>query len=400
MQQFDLIIIGGGLVGAGLAIALRDSSLRIALVDARLPSSDDPRLFALNEASCQFLKNLHVWSALSRHAAPIHQVHVSYQHHFGAVRLTREDVNAESLGHVIPARFIEAELNETLLSLSNVTVFRPATLKTLTQENGRVQLVVEAEHNTFDLEAGIVIGADGTQSTVRKELNIATEEVDYAQSALVTRTTLQRSHQHIAYERFNANGAIAMLPLTGNECATIWSADHDTIAELNALSDEAFLEKLQKEFGYRLGRLQKIAKRHVFPLHMLRAKKAVDKSVYLLGNAAHTLHPIAAQGFNLALYEVAALVESLLEKTSKQSPFTHADLQAVHDFTGPHQSASIGLSHRLSTFFAKGPVVTSIVAPLGMLALDIASPIKKRFIKGAMGRAGRVPRLLLNTHLL
>lgn len=400
MQQFDLIIIGGGLVGAGLAIALRDASLRVALVDARLPSSEDPRLFALNEASCQFLKNLHVWPALSPHAAPIHQVHVSYQHHFGAVRLTREEVGAASLGHVVPAKFIEAELNETLLSLANVTVFRPATLKTLTQEKGRVQLVVETETETLELESSIVIGADGTQSTVRQQLNIATEEVDYEQSALVTRTTLQRSHQQIAYERFTANGAIAMLPLTGHECATIWSADHATIADLVALSDQDFLEKLQKEFGYRLGRLQKTAKRHVFPLRMLRVKKAVDKGVYLLGNAAHTLHPIAAQGFNLALYEVAALVESLLEKISKQLSFTHADLQAVHDFTGPHQSTSIGLSHRLSTFFTKAPIVTSVVAPLGMLALDIASPIKKRFIKGAMGRAGRVPRLLLNTHLL
>lgn len=397
-RQFDLIIIGGGLVGAGLARALRESQMRVALVDARLPSNDDPRLFALNEASCQFLKNMGLWPVLAQHAAPIHQVHVSYQGHFGAVRLNREEVNARTLGSVIPARYIETALNETLLSLPHFTLFRPATLQTLRQQNGCAELTLETAQGEVRLNAPLVIGADGTESTVRKQLNIAVDEVDYQQSALVTRTALQRPHQNIAYERFNAQGAIAMLPLTGEECATIWTGDADAISQLQALSEKDFLCQLQKAFGYRLGRLQNIEKRHVFPLRMLRAKSAVHECVYLLGNAAHTLHPIAAQGFNLALYEVAALVEKMMEKKAKQEDFTAADFLSVHESTQNQQTASIGISHRLSTLFAHDSLIMSIALPLGMIGLDVALPLKRQFIKGAMGRAGRVPPLLLSAN--
>ena len=142
MSSYDLVIVGGGLVGAGLAAALRQSNINIALIDARLPDSNDPRLFALNASSCQFLENMGVWSGLAEHAAPIHQVHVSQQRHFGAVRLDRNDISADSLGHVIPAHYIEKALNDLLMSQKNITLYRPAMLTGLSQENGGVKLTV------------------------------------------------------------------------------------------------------------------------------------------------------------------------------------------------------------------------------------------------------------------
>lgn len=397
MQQYDLIIVGGGLVGAGLAAALRQSPLRIALIDAKLPSSDDPRLFALNTSSCQFLENLNVWQQINKYASAIHQVHVSHQGHFGAVRLNRDEVNLSALGHVIPARYIEAALNEELQALPNCTVYRPATLQAIHQENNQVQLRIVTENGEIKLQAAIVIGADGTESTVRKLLNIKTDIFDYEQGALVTRTQLHHTHHNIAYERFEKNGgAIAMLPLINNECATIWTADKQTISQLRELSDAEFLAVLQKEFGYRLGRLQSISQRHFFPLRMVRAEKAVEQSVLLLGNSAHTLHPIAAQGFNLALYEVAALAEVILEKSSKQQAITTQDLQGIHAHTQKQQAASIGVSHRLSRLFTSSSPFVGLAAQLGMISLDITTPIKKRFIKQMMGRKGSVPRLLLS----
>src|SRR3989338_9176021 len=141
-MKFDLIIVGGGLVGAGLAVALRQSAMRIALIDARMPSSNDPRLFALNHGSCQLLDHLGLWSRLLTHASPIHQIHVSRRGHFGAVRLNREDVGLPFLGYVVPAKFIEAAINDTLAQLSNVTLFRPATLSSLQQAQGLASLTV------------------------------------------------------------------------------------------------------------------------------------------------------------------------------------------------------------------------------------------------------------------
>ncbi|MFZ2314185.1 MAG: FAD-dependent monooxygenase [Gammaproteobacteria bacterium] len=393
-MRYDLIIVGGGLVGAGLAAALQMSGLQIALIDARMPSSNDPRLFALNAGSCQFLDNLNLWDELSSFASPIHQVHISEQGRFGAVRLNRDDVHLSSLGHVIPARYIEGALNERLLSLPNVTLYRPATLKTLEQDSAGVILTIEKSDGTEVLTSKLVIAADGTASTVRSLLNIKTEVFDYEQSALVTRTILARPHAQIAYERFQDDGAIAMLPLINNECATIWSASTDRITELMNLSDADFLAALQESFGYRLGRLKGISQRHVFPLKMVQAEKAVEGNVFLLGNAAHTLHPIAAQGFNLALYEVAILVETIL---AKRDEIHAADLQRVSEKIKKQQKTSIGVSHRISQVFASKSRLAAIATQLGMMGLDIATPLKRHFISGIMGRSGRVPRLLLNT---
>ncbi|MBX3708357.1 MAG: FAD-dependent monooxygenase [Gammaproteobacteria bacterium] len=399
MLYYDLIIVGGGLVGAGLAAALRDAELNIALIDAKLPSNDDPRLFALNSSSCQFLKNLGLWHELAPYAAPIHQVHVSHHGRFGAVRLNCEDINLPALGNVIPARHIEAALNKELTRLPTCTVYRPATLHALQQYDGYAHLKIITEQGTQDLQTPIVIGADGTESTVRAQLNIHTEMFDYEQSALVTRTTLKRLHHHIAYERFHSQGAIAMLPLMGNECATIWTADKKTIAQLMELPDQVFLQKLQTEFGYRLGRFQGVSQRHVFPLRMVYAKNNVEQCVYLLGNSAHTLHPIAAQGFNLALYEAAVLAEEIMERVNKQRPITTNDLHAISLRTEKQQATSIGISHRLARFFSNNSILLGFAVQLGMFGLDISPSMKKKFLERMIGRIGRVPRLLLSNGL-
>ena len=322
MKRYDLVIVGGGLVGAGLACSLSGLGLSLALIDARQPSANDPRLFALNKSSCQFLTNLGLWPLLAANAAPIQQVHVSHQGRFGAVRLRNSEVGVSSLGHVIPAHYIETALNNTLQNLPSLTLYRPALLKTLTQANDIATLTLEQAGEIKTIEASLVIGADGAESFVREQANIPTQTFDYQQCAIVTRTTLQRSHKHIAYERFLKTGAIAMLPLyseSKHECATIWTTEKKHADELMAMTEFEFLQTLQHEFGYRLGRLQQIAARHVFPLRMLRAEKAVEQNVLLLGNALHTLHPIAAQGFNLALYEVAALADGIKNRLATQA---------------------------------------------------------------------------------
>src|SRR3990167_7916432 len=246
-MQVDLIIIGGGLVGAGLAAALRDTALRIALVDARIPEAKDPRLLALHHGSCLFLKNLGLWDQLVQDAAPIHQVHISYQGRFGAVRLDRNIVNLPALGHVIPAYLIEAALQRELQTLPQLTLYQPAKLTKLQQKDNQWHLKLTMADQEIYLQSPMLIGADGTESTVREQLNMPTTVIDYQQSAIVTRIKLARAHQHMAYERFNEHGAIAVLPLTGHECATIWTADQTCVNALMALDENQFLQTLQKE---------------------------------------------------------------------------------------------------------------------------------------------------------
>ncbi len=398
MQSYDLIIVGGGLVGAGLAIALEETGWRIALVDARLSSQEDHRLFALNKGSCQFLKKIGCWSALETQATPIHRVHVSRQGRFGSVSLDKNDAGLSELGHVIPARLIEAAVNERLQQLSYVTCYRAAVLKTLEQEEDanvvRCMINMDGAEEII-LTAPFVIGADGTHSTVRQQLNIPIETFSYDQSAIVTITTLNRSHDFTAYERFNSHGAIAMLPLANQQCATIWTADNQTINSLLILSDEDFLRTLQQRFGYRLGRLQAVSKRYTFPLQLLKATTMIKGNVFLVGNAAHTLHPIAAQGFNLALYEIAILIEAILKKTKQHDIFTVKELQVVHDLIQKQQAVSIGLSHRLASAFSQSSLLTQMALQLGIIGLDMVSPLKKQLLNRIMGRSNRVPWFLL-----
>jgi 2-octaprenyl-6-methoxyphenol hydroxylase len=403
MIDFDVIIVGGGLVGAGLAAALREVPLRIALVDARLPDNNDPRLFALNAGSCHFLKNLGLWSELESVAQPIHQVHVSQRGRFGAVRLSKQDVGLPELGHVIPARHIEQSLNNLLNDLPNVTFYRPAKLVKIDEDsrlrgNDSVTLTLETADGIVTLRTRFVIGADGTDSLVRQQAGIAAEEVDYDQNAIVTRTHLQRSHRHIAYERFVENGAIAMLPLNDLECATIWSTSSAQAKTLMSLSDADFLQQLQQMFGYRLGRLQNISARHCFPLRMMRAKQMYAGRIFLLGNAAHTVHPVAAQGFNLALYEVALLAEDLINTVKTAADLTCEKLQKLSELAARQQKVSIGFSHRLTQYFSIQSAWMSILTSLGMTGMDAAQPLKKYLLQRILGRTGSVPRLLLDVN--
>lgn len=394
--QVDIIIVGGGLVGAGLALALQSSGVKIALIDARLPSANDPRLFAMNYGSCQFLTNLGLWPLLANHAAAIHQVHVSIKGRFGAVRLNREEVQLTSLGHVIPANHIEAAINDALAKCAeenrNIQIFRPATVKTIQQYKSHADVTLISDNQSITLQAKIIIGADGTISTVREQAGIPTEKLNYQQSAIVTKTQLQRSHKQVAYERFTEHGTIAMLPLTNNQCATIWTGNNDIINNLSKLSDELFLKTIQQEFGYRLGRFMSISTRHQFPLQMVRAKTNWQQHILLIGNAAHTLHPVAAQGFNLALYEVAVLADYVHENLNTLSA---ENMAFALKKAAKQETVSTNVSHYLSDIFMERSKFATVGLQLGMASFDTLLPIKKKFIEQMTGRSGRVPRLLI-----
>ena len=394
MMQYDLMIVGGGLVGASLALALQSSSLRIALIEAKTPRHDDPRLFGLNYSSCCFLKNMGVFHHLLPHATLINQVHVSRQGQFGALRLDAKDVRLPYLGYVIPARFVEEALYRELSRYPHLDVFCPAKVMTLEQDD-HVTLTMTTADGEKTCSAPLVVAADGSDSTMRKLLHIESDIKDYHQSAIVTITTLQRHHEHIAYERFNRDGAIAMLPLNEQSVATIVTVNDEKVLHLNALSNECFLQYLQKTFGYRLGRFEKISQRSTFPLRSLTAKSFGKKNVFLLGNALHTLHPIAAQGFNLALYEVAKLTESVLA-TLKTTSIKAIDLKSISDRMQKQQMMSMRMSHHLALWFSKHSFLLNMALQFGMISLDVCAPFKRKLLTSMMGRIGETPRLLLD----
>jgi 2-octaprenyl-6-methoxyphenol hydroxylase len=392
MSDYDIIIVGGGMVGASLACALANQrELKIALIDAApLSAQEDHRLIALNYSSVCFFKNLTVWDDLSAHAEPIAQVHVSDRGQFGMTRLTAQEADLPSLGHVVPAKYINAALDKIIRHAPQITVLRPATLKKISQSDTQVDISVSTATGAMNLTGNTLIAADGSHSTVRTELNIPVTTKNLQQSALVTVTTLQRAHQNIAYERFHQSGAIAMLPLPGLKVATIWTDDDKAIHHLLQLSDAEFLTTLQKQFGYRIGKLLQTDQRHHYPLHHVIANKTSQQRILLIGNAAHTFTPIAAQGLNLALAEIAMLVQYITAQPHRSDWSDYVNWQTQR------QTTSQRLSERLPALFSQDFLPIKLARQLGLLALDICTPLKTRFTRAALGNLNNIPRLLLD----
>lgn len=380
---YDIIIIGGGMVGASLACALRDAPLRIAIVDAMPPNvTEDHRLIALTDKSHGLLQQIGIWPLLVAHAAPIQQVHVSRRGQFGTTRLTAEEAGLSALGYVVPAKNIASALHNTLAGHQNITIIHSAKLKQLEQHKAHATVDIETTTGNRKLDGTLIIGADGSFSTVRELLNIATETTDYQQSAIVTITELQRSHQHIAYERFLDQGIIAMLPLPGNRTATIWTDRNEVTSELMALDDVAFLQCLQNKFGYRLGRLLRIQKRYTYPLQMIKAQQLIKQHVMLIGNAAHTLSPVAAQGLNLALSEIAMLTQTILDQSHQLAA---PNWQNYLTWQQQQQSISTRLSHQLPWLFSQNILPITLLRQVGMIGLDMCLPLKKYFTEKTLG---------------
>lgn len=379
-MKYDIVIVGGGMVGATLALSLQ-KKFRILLVDASpLAVKEDHRLIALNHTSICLFKNLNIWEQMSAHATKIANIHVSKRGNFGVTKIPASILGLDALGYVVPAKYI----NAALASPGMTEVCRPGLLKTLHQTEHDVILTIETPDGCKEFKADYVIGADGTHSTVRELLHIPTEKIDYEQSAIVTVTTLERSHENIAFERFVGEGAIAMLPLPNFDVATIWTEKNARVKELMAQSDDEFLQTLQKTFGYRLGRMQKIAKRYTYPLHFVKASESQKGRVFLLGNALHTMQPIAAQGLNLALYEIAMLVDYFSNPSG--------------DFRPDPRHFSENLSHHLTWIFSSDFFLWNMARQVSMVAFDVLEKPKKYFLECVMGRNRPLPTLMRGMH--
>lgn len=398
-SETDVLIIGGGLVGASLACALGQAGVRTTVVEA-LPFAADPqpgydeRSIALAQGSQRIFAGLGLWPALEADACPIHTIHVSDRGHFGFTRLEREQEDVPALGYVATARVLGQVLQDRLQQLETVDVLAPAQLTGFTIEADAVQADIDYKGRSQHPTAALLVAADGANSAIREQLGIQTQERDYRQTAVIANVSTDKPHNHIAYERFTDSGPLALLPMTEQRCALVWTVAADQSESLLALDDATFLQRLQQRFGYRLGRFTRVGVRHAFPLQLLQAKESVRARLALAGNAMHTLHPIAGQGFNLGLRDVAALVDVILDARrdgrdigalnilQRYAQWRQADQRRVALFT----------DSMVRLFGQSLPPVVGL-RDAGMLALDLCPPAKRWFGRMTMGRAGRLPRL-------
>lgn len=384
-EQYDIIIVGGGLVGASLAVALAKTDFRIALVEVAEVKqaqsfSYDERSSALGFGSRKILDSMGIWDEIKSSAEAIETVHISQKGYFGTARLTATEERLPALGYVMPNRVTGSALYTHMSSQSNLDILAPAKVEKVKTYEQVVTLIINQAGEKREINTRLLVAADGAGSLIRSQLGITTRQVDYHQHAVIANVTPGKPHQNQAYERFTADGPVALLPMTEGRCSLVWTQSPEAAVETMALSDEYFLQSLQRHFGYRLGFFQHVGKRQNYPLSLRQADQMTAQRSLLIGNAAHTIHPIAGQGFNLALRDVETLA-NLLQQTD--DPGRAELLQSYEAQRRQDIAQVVRFTDGLLRLFANPsrPLAHIRGASLGLLG-------RSRFLKRRLARRG------------
>lgn len=398
--QYDLAIVGGGLVGASLACALQPLGLRVALIEAVSYRSDtqpsyDERMLSLALGSQRIFEGMGIWSKIeSQGVIPIRAVHVSDQGHIGKTRLKAEEFGLSAMGYIVPARAIGASLVSTLTQIEHLDLHCPSTVVGINKTDSDVELTVKTEDEQIFIRSRLVVLADGGTSKTRALLGIRVSEKDYRQTAVLSTVTSELPHGNTAYERFTATGPLALLPATQQRCAVVWTSLNNQVEEILNFSDDEYLLGLQQRFGDWLGQLSSPAKRKAYPLRLVKVAESIQPRVIVMGNAAHALHPVAGQGFNLGLRDVATLADVLSQAVAQNQDI--ASMSMMENYQRWRQRDTTNTSKftdSLISIFANDWLPKVVGRNLGLTALNHLPFAKKLLLRRTMGLNGRLPRL-------
>jgi 2-octaprenyl-6-methoxyphenol hydroxylase len=412
-HDYDVVIVGAGMVGASLACALASfkastkapSNLRIAIIESVTLSNDqqpsyDDRGLTLSASSKRILEQINVWPQVQAYATPIKKIHVSEQGRLGFTHLDAAEAGYDELGNIVVARSLGQALHKQMSSFENVELICPAELKHFQRSDDGMRLELTESGETKTINAGLLVGADGSRSLVRRLAGINTAEKDFKQTAIVTNVTTQKPNNATAFERFTSHGPVALLPIGKNRSVLVFTVDRNNAAHYLSMPDEQFIQEVEKEFGRRLGNIEQVGQRRSYPLFFIEALEQYQQQLVLLGNAAHSIHPNAAQGFNLGLRDVAGLAECIFVGLNKG--YEISDISILEDYVTLRQDDQkqiMQLSNKLASIFYNEYPVLSSARNAAMLLLDVIPDLKKSFMQRTMGLAGMQPRLVRGQQL-
>jgi 2-octaprenyl-6-methoxyphenol hydroxylase len=411
-MKCDVAIIGGGMVGASLAVALAPLRLSVVLIEAvpfesGLQPSFDERTTALSNGSRRILTTLNTWAEAKAAATAIRKIHVSDQGRFGFARIEAAELGLEALGYLVPNRALGRVLWTQLRAPVQGMPMQAAPVQAVPRIicPGRVveveagqdvaRLQVDAGGERISIEAKLLVAADGINSEVREALGVSAESHDYHQTAVITTVLPKNFHEHVAYERFTADGPLALLPLEDGRCSLVVTLKTEAVPTAMAWSDDEFLAEVQRRFGFRLGRLIKIGRRTAYPLRLSRAQRTSAPRCAIIGNAAQALHPVAGMGFNLGLRDVASLAELIAERAGRESfdPGERGLLDEYDAWRSTDRGGVIAFTDMLVRTFSNPLRSVRALRNLGLLAFDLAPPAKSALSRLSTGATGRVPKL-------
>ena len=399
-QQFDIAIVGAGAVGGSLAYALAQTGFTVALIEKTAVSAGqqpafDERHLGFSRSTQIALQGLGLWSAMAKSAVAISRIHVSSKGRFGSVMMDASDEGFETLGYVLPAREIGRAIHQAIADEENIQVFALATLLAATSNEEKATLQLDYNGQHIDIEANLLIGADGAESQVREQFGIATTRWEYDQSAVIANLDVRALDTSMAYERFIDGGILALLPRNDDGYAVVCSVADAEADRLMAMDDETFKRYIADCMGAHLNEIQAVGQRYRFPLALVRAKESVRHRLVLIGSAAHYIHPVAAQGFNLSMRDVAALVETLV--MARQSGKQVGDLEVLQGYAKWRQQderVMVAFTDSMVRLFTNPLLPIVFLRQKGLLALRYIPPIRNLFTRAVTGRMGKQPALM------
>lgn len=402
MQSVDIAIVGGGMVGLALAAAFKDSDLRIAVIEGRTPDESlaelpDVRVSALSRSSETILRNLGVWEGITRRRlSPYSAMEVWEQDSFARIEFSANALGQPDLGHIVENRVIQLALLEQVQQMNNVTLYMPATCHSLAVSEREAWLTLD---NGQALTAKLVVGADGANSWVRHQQDIPLTHWDYGHSAIVANVYTADTHDSVARQIFTPNGPLAFLPLQDQHLSSIvWSTDPSRAERLMALSDREFNKVLTAEFDARLGLCEVRGERAAYPLKMRYARDFIAQRIALVGDAAHTIHPLAGQGVNLGLLDAASLAQEVYALWRQGEDIgVRRNLRGYERWRKAEAAKMIAAMQGFRDLFDGNNPAKKLIRGLGMKLAGQLPGAKDEIMKRALGLKGHLPDLAKRT---
>lgn len=387
------------MIGSSLALALAPLGLRVAMIEAvartadRQPSFDD-RSTALSRSTQRMFEAMGVWPAVVAASTPIHHVHVSDRGRFGFAHIDAEEQGVEALGYVVINRVLGEVLQASLGEVSGLDVLCPARIVDVVTGDDAATVTIEQDGRSRVLSGRLLVAADGAGSSVREMIGIGASRVDYEQWAVIGNLLPGERPANRAFERFTESGPIAMLPIADDRAAFVWILPPDDAKAALSIDDESFTARLQAAFGHRLGAFSRVGKRAAYPLSLTRANGLTSRRSVVVGNAAHGLHPVAAQGFNLGMRDVAALCDCIADAKRDGADIGGAAvLETYAEWRRPDQQKLVRFTDGIVRLFGDSRPSVRVLRNLGMLGFDLVPGVRRLFARHTMGLAGRLPRL-------
>lgn len=401
INQFNITLVGGGMVGMSLAlmVAQQHPNASVALIDAHtfpdhidaefFQPSFDARSTAIAQGSVEIFEKLGIWKNLQQQATAISQIHVSDAGHFMGGVINSQDYAVDAVGYVVPNQWLGHVLVNALRNYSNIHLLQETRVERIIPKQEKVTLELTHNNSAQNIETSLLVLADGGPSKLAQQLGIEFSIEDYQQSAIITNVEFSSAHQGIAYERFTESGPIALLPLgkqtSASRSALVFTSPTDMATELFHADESVFLKELQKRFGSRVGNFLRCSHRHLYDLKLVKAQEQIRSRVVLLGNAAHFLHPVAGQGFNLSLRDCAALSQ-VLTQNNMNDWGQLSQLQQYLALQKKDQQNTIFFSDQLVKLFSSSQLPAIALRHLGFMGLESLSPLKNMLVKQTMGK--------------